>query len=82
MSDDLPIIGHAGASDYVRKRFGVVRSPATFAKYACRGCPGGVPRPKFHKAGRDVLYYPKEPGGLDDFAVRLIRDPAECGKAA
>ncbi len=73
-NDTLPIIGHAGASAYLRRKFGLVRSAATFAKYACLGVPGGVPRPKYRKAGRDVLY---QPADLDAFAEALIRDPAD-----
>ena len=73
-NDALPIIGHAGASDYLRRKYGLIRSSATFAKYACLGVPGGVPRPKFRKAGRDVLY---QPADLDAFAEALIRDPAD-----
>lgn len=78
-NNELPIIGHAGASAYLRERHGIVRSPATLAKYACVGCPGGIERPKIRKARRDVLY---TPSGLDDFAARLISDPADYGRAA
>jgi hypothetical protein len=78
-ANDRPILGHAGASEYLRVRHGIIRSAATFAKYACLGCPGGIERPKIRKAGRDVLYLPAD---LDEFASRLIREPESCGKAA
>ena len=76
---ELPIRGHAGASAYLLERHGLVRAPATLAKYACLGCPGGIEPPKIRKARRDVLY---TPSGLDDFAERLISDPADGGGKA
>jgi hypothetical protein len=69
----LPVLGHAGASEYLARRHGICRAAATLAKYACLGVPGGVERPRFRKAGRDVLY---DPADLDAFAARLIREPA------
>jgi hypothetical protein len=69
-----PVLGHAGASEYLARQHGVCRAAATIAKYACRGVPGGVERPRFRKAGRDVLYDPAE---FDAFAARLIREPAD-----
>jgi hypothetical protein len=72
MSNNLPIRGHAGASEYLLRIHGLKRSPATLAKYACRGVSCGVEAPHFRKAGRDVLYLPED---LDAFVQRLIRDP-------
>jgi len=72
MPNNLPIRGHAGASDYLLRVYGLKRSPATLAKYACLGVPGGVEAPRIRKAGRDVLYLPED---LDAFVQRLIRDP-------
>ena len=67
-----PLRGHAGASEYLEQVWGLKRSPATLAKYACLGAPSGVDAPRFLKAGRDVLY-PAE--ALDAYAEALIRDP-------
>lgn len=52
------------ASEYLRARFGIPRSPATLAKLAVIG--GG---PRFHKAGRRALY-PRE--ALDAWARALL----------
>jgi hypothetical protein len=65
-TENLPIVGHRDASEYLRDNYGIVRSAATFAKYSCCGCPGGVERPRFKKAGRDVVYARAE---LDAFAA-------------
>ena len=70
---DKPLRTRAGASEYLRSRWGISRSIATLAKLACIG--GG---PKYVKAGRTPLYAEAD---LDAWAADLLR-PADGGRAA
>ncbi|HEX2529429.1 MAG TPA: hypothetical protein VHL31_24445 [Geminicoccus sp.] len=67
-----PIRGHAAASEYLDRVWGLKRSRATLCKYVTLGAPSGAEAPKFFKAGRDVLYPPE---ALDAYARSVIRDP-------
>ncbi|HYH20116.1 MAG TPA: DNA-binding protein [Azospirillum sp.] len=62
-----PRLRRAEASAYLKNVHGIVRSPATLAKYATMG--GG---PIFEKAGRTPLYKPEY---LDAWARSLLSTP-------
>lgn len=64
----LPRLRRADACEYLQRRHGITRSPATLAKYATTG--GG---PRYQKFGRDALY---DPHDLDDWATTLLSAPA------
>ncbi|MFO1075132.1 MAG: hypothetical protein U1E17_21055 [Geminicoccaceae bacterium] len=70
---EKPLRTRAGAAEYLRNRWGIIRSVATLAKLACLG--GG---PEFMKAGRTPLYAEES---LDHWASALLR-PAKGGRAA
>ena len=54
------------ASEYLKLRHGIKRSPQTLAKYRSVG--GG---PKFRRAGREIAY---ELEHLDEYACQLLGD--------
>jgi hypothetical protein len=65
----------AEAAQYIRVAYGIPCSPATLAKYACRG--GG---PVFRKAGKFPIYYRDD---LDAWAKarlgKLVHSTSELG---
>lgn len=69
-----PFLSRAGASRYLEKRWGIVRSVPTLNTLACRKT-----GPRFVKAGRQPLYTAPD---LDAWAASLLRDPASGSRAA
>jgi hypothetical protein len=59
-----PRLRRSEASAYLKEKHGIVRTPATLAKYACVG--GG---PKFQHVGRVPHYTPTE---LDAYADSIL----------
>ena len=71
---EKPFRTRAGASEYLRERWGIIRAPSTLTKLACVG--GG---PQYRRAGQAALY---DEADLDAWAAALLAKPPGGSRAA